>query len=139
MKPESYLPKEAKVIFERILKHVKTNDLDMEIDSLELSMLAFSFWQYSEAMKQGVKEGFTQKFKNGTIQINGIYTLANNAHANILKHSPKFGLTPGDRVKIQAFAKKEVKEMLIDKLRRQGYRDHIKVNHPHQSNYGQKN
>ena len=117
MKPEAYLPIPAKKIFERILKHVKERGLDLEIDSLEMSMLAFSFYQYQEAINLGMKEGFTHKFKNGAIQINGIQTIVNATYAHILKHSPKFGLTPGDRDKLKVFSKKVRKETPLEKLR----------------------
>lgn len=124
MQAESYLPKEAQKIFERIHEHVKTNGLDLKIDSLEMSMLAFSFYQFAEAVKSGIEKGFLNEYENekgSTIQINGYQAQINQCYSNILKHSPKFGLTPGDREKITAFAKKEVQEKSgFDQLRGSG-------------------
>lgn len=122
MKAENYLPKEAQKIFNRIYNHVKANGLELEIDSLEMSMLAFSFYQFAEAVKNGIEEGFLNEYENDkgtTIQINGYQAQINQCYSNIMKHSPKFGLTPGDREKITAFAKKETEKKSAMKVLRE--------------------
>jgi len=105
MKPHKDLPKEAKMIFEQIVKHLKGKS--MPIDYLELSMLSMAYHQYFEAIRNGANEGFLNMYKNGsgtTIQINGYQTQLHQAYSNILKHSSKFGMNPADREKIKAFA-----------------------------------
>ena len=112
MKPHKDLPKQAKEIFNSIVEHVETNASILPIDNLELSMLAMAYHQYFEAMRNGAKEGFLNIYSNdkgNTIQINGHQAQLNQAYANILKHSPKFGLNVADREKISAFTKTKAK------------------------------
>ena len=96
-----------------------------EVDDIELSMLANSYDLYFRMAKycndHGVSMTFAAKApvpgdedddlaedeKNfikakggGYQQIRPEYTVMKNEYQNILKHSAKFGLTPGDRAKI---------------------------------------
>ena len=57
--------------------------------------------------------------KNGYSQISAEFTVWQKTGDFINKHSGNFGLNPAAREKIKIFAKKEVKEKLIDKLARQ--------------------
>lgn len=104
-----------------------------EVDDLELSMLANSYDLYFRMAQycndHGVSMTFAAKATvpddedeeladdekdfvkakgGGYQQIRPEYTVMKNEYQNILKHSSKFGLTPGDRAKIfKDFGKKE--------------------------------
>lgn len=112
--PADYLTKRGKEIFKRIVKHVKDKNLIEDIDDFELSMLANSFDVFHIAAQKCNQEdyGYIQPVtgKNGTFdQVVPEYTIMRNEYQNILKHSPKFGLNPGDRAKIFKGIKKEKK------------------------------
>lgn len=75
----------------------------MDIDHLEMAMLANSIDLYSKAAKycldNGVKFTITTEKGGSYEQICPEYTVMKNEYQNILKHSSKFGLNPGDRAK----------------------------------------
>ena len=72
----------------------------MEVDQLELVMLANSFDLYFDNAKTCNQTGATQSPKGGGWdQVRPEYTVMKNEYQNILKHSCKFGLNPGDRAK----------------------------------------
>jgi len=101
--PASYLTKRGRRIFLSIVKHIKDHGLIQDIDVLELSMLANSFDAYERAAAYCNEHGFSREIeaKQGSFgQIIPEYTVMRNEYGNILKHSPKYGLTPGDREKI---------------------------------------
>ena len=110
---DDYLSEEGEKIFKKLVKHCK-NKLQMEeIDSFELRMLANSFALYAMAAKVCNYEGVNQVFiseKGKYEQIRPEYTVMKNEYQNILKHSAKFGLNPGDRKKIFNVVKTEEKE-----------------------------
>ena len=88
-------------IYEAILKHCQDNGIQNEIDTFELAMLANSFDLYSINAEYCRDNGTTQSpVKGGWDQIRPEYTVMKNEYQNILKHSSKFGLNPGDRAKI---------------------------------------
>lgn len=104
-----------------------------EVDDIELSMLANSYDLYFRMAQYCNDHGVTMSFdkkqaeKNTGVeladdeademkaktggayqQIRPEYTAMKNEYQNILKHSSKFGLTPGDRAKIfKDFGKKD--------------------------------
>jgi len=67
-------------------------------------MLANSFALYAENAKycneNGIKMTITTEKGGEYSQICPEYTVMKNEYQNILKHSGKFGLNPGDRSKI---------------------------------------
>jgi P27 family predicted phage terminase small subunit len=106
-----YLTKQGKEIYERIKAHCVQNGILFEIDEFELAMLANSFDLYNRYANKVNKEEATQKPKEGGWdQVRPEYTVMKNEYQNILKHSSKFGLNPGDRAKIFAGMKKEKKK-----------------------------
>jgi len=108
---DGFLTKEGKLIFERIKQHCTDNNILFEIDDFELSMLANSFDLYNRYAKIVNDEQATQKPKEGGWdQVRPEYTVMKNEYQNILKHSSKFGLNPGDRAKIFSGMKKEKKK-----------------------------
>lgn len=132
----NHLTDKGKAIYARLEKFVKEKLQMSEVDDIELSMLANSYDLYFKSAKfcndHGVSMSFNQKrgkaeeeeeeigldddekdlikSKQGGMyqQIRPEYTVMKNEYQNILKHSSKFGLTPGDRAKIfKDFGKKE--------------------------------
>lgn len=103
--PADYLTKDGKRIFKEIVKHVTDKGIIEDIDVMELSMLANSFDLYSQCASKcnEVDGGYIRPVtgKNGTFDaVAPEYSIMKNEYTNILKHSPKFGLNPGDRAKI---------------------------------------
>jgi len=116
--PMDYLSKRGRLLFYRIIRHIKESDLVRDIDTLELSMLANSFDLYEKMAEECNEKGYVRPVsgKNGTFdQAVPQYTIMQQQYANIMKHSPKFGLTPGDREKIFSGMKaKKKKDALAD-------------------------
>lgn len=90
-----FLNEKGLFIFKELKKHCKDKLKMMEIDDYELAMLANSFEVYGRVAKMCNEEGFS----NSHDQIRAEYTVMKSEYANILKHSSKFGLNPGDRAK----------------------------------------
>jgi phage terminase small subunit len=98
-----YLTKRGRNIFYQILNHIKDAGIDAGIDAIELSMLANSYDAFERAAEFCNKNGFSREIeaKQGSFgQIVPEYSVMKNEYSNILKHSPKYGMTPGDRAKI---------------------------------------
>ena len=109
-----FLSPEGRDILAVLNKHCKKLKM-MDADQLELEMLANSFDVWQKNAKIVRDEGAVVVIQTKT----GPYPLQNPAHsimtkeyANILKHSAKFGLNPGDREKI--FKGLEIKEKRPD-------------------------
>jgi len=107
-----YLSPEGKTIFATLKKHCEKLKM-MDADMLELEMLANSFDLYQKSAISCRDEGAVVTIMTKT----GPYAMANPAHgvmtreyANILKHSAKFGLNPGDREKIFKGLKEKTQE-----------------------------
>lgn len=116
-----FLTEEGRAIFKRIAAHCEANNILFEIDDYELGMLANSFYLYSDNAELCNKDGISMTIiteKGGTYsQIRPEYTVMKNEYQNILKHSSKFGLNPGDRSKIFAGMKpKEKKGFVLKKM-----------------------
>jgi P27 family predicted phage terminase small subunit len=112
---EGFLSAQGKVIYDAILKHCQENGITKSIDTFELSMLANSFDLYSINAKFCKKNGTTQQpEKGGWDQIRPEYTVMRNEYQNVLKHSSKFGLNPGDRAKIFNGLKQKEKKKGFD-------------------------
>lgn len=98
-----FLTELGRKIYKRLETHCKEKLKMMDIDSLELSMLANSMAMYFECAEfikdNGVKMTFVTE-KGTYEQIRPEYTVLKNEYGNILKHGAKFGLNPGDREKI---------------------------------------
>jgi phage terminase small subunit len=117
--PLPYLTKRGRKIFISIAKHIEEKALIEDIDILELSMLANSFDAFERAASFCNEHGFSREIesKQGSFgQIVPEYTVMRNEYTNILKHSPKYGLTPGDREKIFGGMKSKKKVDISDGL-----------------------
>ena len=108
-----YLTKRGRNIFYQILNHIKEAGIDSGIDAIELSMLANSYDAFERAADFCNKNGFSREIeaKQGSFgQIVPEYSVMKNEYSNILKHSPKYGMTPGDRLKVLGGMKKRKKK-----------------------------
>ena len=117
--PMDYLTKRGRVIFYRIVRHINDAGIIMDIDTMELSMIANCFDLYERASTACNDQGFIGEFegKNGTYkQVIPEYNVMQQQYDKILKHSSKFGLTPGDREKIFGGMKKAKKLNPVDDL-----------------------
>lgn len=93
----NYLSKTGEAIYKKLQEHCKQLKM-MDADSLELMMLANSFDIYAQNAEYCRDHGMTQApEKGGWDQVRPEYTIMKNEYQNILKHSAKFGLNPGDR------------------------------------------
>lgn len=114
-----YLSENGKEIYAELQKHCKKLKM-MDIDHLELSMLANSFSMYADAAKLCRDEGVSFTIiteKGGEYQqIRPEYSVMKNEYANILKHGGKFGLNPADRDRIFKGMTKEKKKSPVDGL-----------------------
>ena len=123
-----FLSKNGLFVFGELEKHCKEKLKMMDVDRFELAMLANSFDLYSKCAKYCLDWGISMKFQPKSApegfeeldedekesvretrggkqggqyeQIRPEYTVMRNEYQNILKHSAKFGLNPGDREKI---------------------------------------
>lgn len=89
-------------IFQALKAHVSKLGIQ-SADEYELAMLANSFDIYSQNAKYCKDHGTVHEMetKTGTYpMLRPEYNAMKNEYANILKHSAKFGLNPGDRAKI---------------------------------------
>ncbi|HYF69100.1 MAG TPA: P27 family phage terminase small subunit [Ohtaekwangia sp.] len=113
-----FLSKNGLLVFEEIQKHCRSKFKMYDVDKFEMAMLANSFDLYSESAKVCNEKGVSMSFMNdkGGIyeQIRPEYTVMKNEYGNILKHSGKFGLNPGDRDKIFKGLKDEKKKKGFD-------------------------
>lgn len=98
-----FLSKEGKLIFDELQKHCDAKMKMMDVDRFELQMLANSFDKYIRNAKYCRDNGdcYMMETKTGEYpMIRPEYNVMKNEYAQIIKHSGKFGLNPGDREKI---------------------------------------
>jgi phage terminase small subunit len=114
-----YLSQRGWRIFLKIVRHINDHEVIQDIDTLELSMLANAIDAYERAAVICNQKGFTEEVtgKNGTFtQVIPEYSIMKQQYDLILKHSPKYGLTPGDREKIFGGMKRVKKLNPVDDL-----------------------
>lgn len=113
-----YLTKNGLLIFKELEKHCKDKMKMFDVDRFELQMLANSFDMYSVNAELCNRDGVSMTIvteKGGMYsQIRPEYTVMKNEYGNILKHSGKFGLNPGDRDKIFKGLKEDKKKKGFD-------------------------
>lgn len=97
---QDYLSPEGQKIYNEILGHIDKNNWSQDIDDYELSMLANAFDMYSKCAMYIKENGMTQMTKTGFMAARPECGIMKTEYANVLKHSAKFGLNPGDRKKI---------------------------------------
>jgi P27 family predicted phage terminase small subunit len=106
------LTENGQLIFNQIKDHTKALNLSKgSADDLELTTLAHNYDLYFRMAEYCNKNGYTQKpDSGGWDQVRPEYTIMQKAYTFILKHSGKYGLTPGDRAKIFAIKSEKEKE-----------------------------
>jgi P27 family predicted phage terminase small subunit len=106
MKPQEYLTKEGKLIFEEIVKHLPEQ---IEIDSFVVSQTAQCLDMLNKASAKINTKGYTQPTKNGYDVVNGDFTMWKEASNRFDKYCATLGLSPSAREKITAFSHKKDK------------------------------
>lgn len=110
----TFLSKTGEKIFKVLKAHCANKLKMMDVDFYELSMLANSFDLYANnaqiCNEDGVSMTITTEKGGVYTQIRPEYSVMKNEYQNILKHSAKFGLNPGDREKIFKGMKQEKKK-----------------------------
>ena len=96
MTPSDFLNDKGIKYFREIEKILEDRGINNNAYNIELSVLCSEYAKYDQAMNDGAKDGFYNKFENGMIQVNAIHTVARDALAGINRLSGKFGLTPKD-------------------------------------------
>lgn len=110
----SFLTERGHHIYDRLIEHVRTLGL-MEIDELEIAMLANSFDNYLTNAEFINKNGVSLDMgTRGYSTVRPEFTAMRMEIANINKLSGKFGLTPGDRAKIFNIKKLGEKKKTFD-------------------------
>ena len=115
MTPQPYLTELAIAYFKGIEKILKGRGMDKDDFNIELSMLASEYAKYEDAMTQAKTHGFYNQYPNKTFQVNAFETVSKNSFNNVLKLSPKFGLTPQDFEKIKGAIEEPKKESKLKK------------------------
>lgn len=110
-------------LFKELESHCKNRMKFETIDYLELNMLADAFVNYFEAAEYCQENGnvYLMPTKTGTYpMIRPEYNVKKNEYQNILKHSGKFGLNPGDRERL-------FKKLKDEKGKKKGFDTGMKV------------
>lgn len=95
-----FLSENGLSIFKELETHCRQKLKMLDVDRFELAMLANSFDMYGAAAKHCLEHGVSMPAgDNGYMQICPEYTVMKNEYTNVIKHSSKFGLNPGDRAK----------------------------------------
>lgn len=107
----------GKQIFDQIKSHCEKLGVYNDIDDLELIPLAHNYDLYIQMALDCKNNGVTQKPKNGGWhQVRPEYTVMQKSYAYIMKHSSKFGMNPGDRVKIFKQLPQDLEKDPLDEL-----------------------
>lgn len=117
MRAKNFLSKKGKKYFRELVKILESRGITDDSYAQELSILADLYADYDDAIEESRREnpntkkpyGYYNFFDNGTVQVNAFFTKKGKALDNILKLSPKFGLTPGDFKNIKDSVKEEPK------------------------------
>jgi phage terminase small subunit len=112
-----FLTKNGLFIFDQLKSHCKDKLKMMEIDFLELGMLANAFDMYAANAKFCRDNGQTYEMTTKTGKypmIRPEYNIMKDCYEKILKHSGKFGLNPGDRDRIFKSMKEDKKKKGFD-------------------------
>lgn len=118
-----FLTENGLLIFKELKKHCEKQLKMMDIDELELRMLANSFDKYAINAKFCKDHGdtFEMPTKTGTYpMIRPEYNVMKNEYSQILTHSGKFGLNPGDRAKI-------FKKVKLEEAKKKGFDTNMRV------------
>lgn len=111
-----FLTEAGLIIFEALKTHVSQLGIK-DADSYELAILANSMDIYSQNAKYCKEYGVVHDMptKTGTYpMLRPEYNAMKNEYQNILKHSAKFGLNPGDRARLFKLKEKEEKKKGFD-------------------------
>jgi hypothetical protein len=102
VQPVPYLTKRGRKIFQEIVAHVKDSGLDSDIDYIHLTMLANSIDLYEDAaMRINTLRNAESAHPYGADGKPTVdFIVMRTEYEKVMKHSPKYGINPGDRAKI---------------------------------------
>lgn len=107
----------AKKVFNRIKKHAQKLGVYEPADDMDLKMLAYNYDLYEQMAAFCAVHGYTQKPEGGGWnQVRPEYTIMQKCYAYFMDHAGKYGLNPGDRVKIFKMKSKEVDDDPLKQL-----------------------
>ena len=96
-----FLTPDGVQIFNKIMDHLKENDLHNSIDFLEVCVVANAFALYRQAARVVNENGYaTPPAKSGYQSINPHFTVMKETFAQINKHAPKFLMDASSRQKL---------------------------------------
>lgn len=98
MKPYFELTTKGKAIFDELKKHLMGHEL-MDVDTYQVTLLAYAFDLLQKNAGE-LKSADNVKRSSTLMQMD-------KAVNWIVKISPKFGISPGDREKLKAFSQAE--------------------------------
>jgi len=77
MNPQKYLSQNGVRYFNEIVEHCNNLEINLNVDSIELSMLADQYDKYECAVTAASENepGLFNQYPNGTVQINGFSTI----------------------------------------------------------------
>lgn len=118
VEPVPYLTKRGRKIFQEIVAHIKDAGLDSDIDYIHLTMLANSIDLYEDAaMRVNTLRNADSAYPYGADGKPTVdYIVMRTEYEKVMKHSPKYGINPGDREKMFAGMKKKKKVSVSDGL-----------------------
>lgn len=108
--PPPFLSDEAKVEWGRVCSILYEAGLMTQVDrgALAAYCQAYGRWQQAEvalakmAEKDPVTKGLMIKTSNGNAIQNPLVGIANKAHADVIRYSAEFGMTPSARSRVNA-------------------------------------
>ena len=112
--PQSYLNKEARIIYNELGKFLDGYDAIEVVDSYGLSQCAFWLWLYHDAADAVKENGGRQVTANGYSQVTAEITIMDKASARFEKLSAKYGLSPKDRELMLKFKVKKEEADALD-------------------------
>ena len=116
-KPQGYLTKEGKSIYNEMCRLLSDYDALEEIDSFGLSQAAHWLWLFQNASDKCKKNGGVQVYPTGAEGVSAHFTVMKTASAMFKDLSAKYGLSVKDRELILKFKSKKDEGDLIDDLK----------------------
>lgn len=104
--PETYLNAAQKKIYYRICEHINEHSLLQSIDSLYVSQAAVSFSLISKYTKLINRQGATQTYDSGAMNISAYYSVLKGERLNLKDAIRQLGLTVKAREDLNSFSER---------------------------------
>lgn len=109
-KPPTWLSKEARAEWNRVVPALASAGLLCKIDRAALAIMCKSWADYIDASKRIKKEGDTYLMPHGQLCVNPLVGIRKQAFADWVKLASMFGLTPSSRARINVVGEPEKPE-----------------------------